>query len=416
MKKLTTLLMALLLVLSLAACSSNSGTEENIGAEATTVTIWTTFTKDQLEYLKKTVEDYNANNEYNTTIVLEDMPSTDFDSKLMNAIASGNGPDIVFNYASTAQNYVNDDLVIDWDQYLTKGFTDNLISSAYEESRSFSDGKMHYLPMFVSGPVFFYNADIYEELGLSAPTTWDELVANCEAVKAAYPDKYGFAADSLTDVGITLFKQTGNDVLDTNTMTLTIDTDECKQWVQWFADNVANGNFLLAPSGNYFSEDMVSTQLVSYIGSNAGAPYLEGINWGVTSLPQGAGSVTWAPDWYRGIIIFKSNEAQEAAAVKYAEYLASAEVNAGFCKAANYASPYKETIANADYQAYLATDDAKAVAALNPDIAGSFPARGYNTARNAVKDIFSGVAAGEYTVEDAFSNYIAEANASLAEE
>lgn len=31
----------------------------------------------------------------------------------------------------------------------------------------------------------FYNTKIYEELGLSVPTTWDEFLANLEACKAA---------------------------------------------------------------------------------------------------------------------------------------------------------------------------------------------------------------------------------------
>ena len=30
-----------------------------------------------------------------------------------------------------------------------------------------------------------YNKDIYEELGLEIPTTWDEFIANSEAIKAA---------------------------------------------------------------------------------------------------------------------------------------------------------------------------------------------------------------------------------------
>ena len=32
---------------------------------------------------------------------------------------------------------------------------------------------------------WLYNKNVYEELDLEVPTTWDELMANCEAIKAA---------------------------------------------------------------------------------------------------------------------------------------------------------------------------------------------------------------------------------------
>ena len=74
--------------------------------------------------------------------------------------------------------YINDEEIgiADYESTVDKG--------AWDEANSFSDGKMHIFPLITSGPVFFYNADIYNELGLSAPTTWAELEENSRAIKS----------------------------------------------------------------------------------------------------------------------------------------------------------------------------------------------------------------------------------------
>ena len=54
---------------------------------------------------------------------------------------------------------------------------------------------MYALPAVTTGPIFFYNKTIYDEMGFTPPTTWEELA---EQSKAIY-EKYGipgFAADS----------------------------------------------------------------------------------------------------------------------------------------------------------------------------------------------------------------------------
>ena len=50
-----------------------------------------------------------------------------------------------------------------------------------------TDGEVYGVPghEFAMGGGIFYNRPIYEELGLSVPTTWEEFAANNEAIKAA---------------------------------------------------------------------------------------------------------------------------------------------------------------------------------------------------------------------------------------
>ena len=414
MKKLLMILLSVMMVLGLAACSNNSQAGDG---EKTQVVIWHSYTKDQQKFIDQAVADFNANNNGNIEVVVETQPGQDFESKVMNAVRAGNGPDIIIHYATEAANYVNDNLVADLTAYINDpgiGIADyqsTVDAGAWEEANSFSDGKMHIVPLITSGPVFFYNADLYDELGLKAPTTWAELEENSRAIKEAYPDKYGFAFDSLTDGGQTLISQTGNALVDAENKTVTFNTPEVIEQVEWFQRGVEDKLYMVTPTQEYFSNDFNSGVLASYIGSVAGVPYLELENWAVAPLPQG-GEVEWTPAWNRGAIIFASDEATEKAAFEFVKYFASPEVNAEFCKVANYASPYAATREQEVYKQHVADNDA--LNALRPENAGSFPAiPGVATVREEVQKMFTEAATGVKDAATAVADAETACNAAL---
>lgn len=414
MKKLFAVLLACMMVLGLGACSNTTSTGDG---EKTEVVIWHTYTADQQAYIDEVVAAFNAEHE-NIEVVVETQPRQDFESKVMNAVRAGNGPDIIIHYATEAANYVDEGLVADIGAYINDeeiGIADyesTVDKGAWDEANSFSDGKMHIFPLITSGPVFFYNADIYDELGLSAPATWAELEENSRAIKEAYPEKYGFAFDSLTDGGQTLISQTGNEIVDPETKTVTFNTEEVVEQVEWYANCVKEGLFMQSPTADYFSGDFNSGLLASYIGSVAGVPYLELENWAVAPLPQG-GEVEWTPAWNRGAIIFSSDEATERAAFEFVKYFASPEVNAEFCKVANYASPYAATREQEVYQEHISGNEA--LNALRPETAGSFPAiPGVATVRTQVEQMFTEAANDMKDAATAVADAEARCNEALA--
>lgn len=44
------------------------------------------------------------------------------------------------------------------------------------------DGATYLVPYIYNTALFFYNADLYDQAGIAAPTTWDEFLANCDAL------------------------------------------------------------------------------------------------------------------------------------------------------------------------------------------------------------------------------------------
>ena len=171
---------------------------------ATQVTIWHTFTDAQQAALEKFAADFNAS-QSDYEVVVESQAYSGFLDTVYNAVANGVGPNMIINYASTAADYVKDGLVVDLSKYVFDdeiGMADvynSLPESIKAETVGFSDGGMYALPAVTTGPIFFINKTIYDELGLTAPTTWEELAENSKKIYEA-KGVAGFAADSLTDM------------------------------------------------------------------------------------------------------------------------------------------------------------------------------------------------------------------------
>ncbi len=129
-------------------------------------------------------------------------------TKLQNAIKAGSGaPDVVqIEYYAFPQFALSDSL-LDLAPY---GFAD--LKDAYSTGPWGSvdfDGKIYGLPQD-SGPMaLFYNKEVFDQFGISVPTTWDEYVAAAEKLHAADPTKYitadtgdsGFATSMIWQAG-----------------------------------------------------------------------------------------------------------------------------------------------------------------------------------------------------------------------
>lgn len=62
-----------------------------------------------------------------------------------------------------------------------------------EEKQAFAaDGALTSAPLMGNLQVFVYRTDLYDQLGLSVPTTWDDALANAEEVVDSEATRYGF--------------------------------------------------------------------------------------------------------------------------------------------------------------------------------------------------------------------------------
>ncbi|MDO5022403.1 MAG: extracellular solute-binding protein [Eubacteriales bacterium] len=391
--------------------------------DKTKVTIWHTFTKGQEEYLNNAIADFNASQD---TIEVEALtqPFSGFTNSVYSAVNEGIGPDIIFNYASEAAKYVEAGQLADLSQYIydpeigIEGFDEALAPGVMNgEVKAFSDGIIHYLPAYTTGPIIFYNKDIFEELDLKVPTTWEEMEHVCATIKEK-KDMPGFGIESLVDFMHMLIMETeGAGYIDVENKKVLFDTPEVRAKVAWVVDMSKKGYFALKPNGGYFSEDFNPGIVASYMGSCAGYPYItpDGFEFDMAPLP----SETWYPSWNRGPIVFYYNDdARAEAAYEFVKYFISADVNAGWVEAVTALAPYSWTKDTDAYKAFVAQDSlaVRSLNAVNVNLknAGSLPAvQGAADIRNFLSAALEKAAADEMTVDEAWDECVKLSNAAL---
>lgn len=394
-----------------------------VAEEKTKVTIWHTFTKGQEEYLNKAVADFNASQDKIEVEALT-QPYSGFTDAVYNAVNEGIGPDIIFNYSSEAAKYVEAGQLADLSQYIydeeigIKDFDASLAEGVMNgEVKGFTDGLIHYLPAYTTGPIFFYNKTMFDELGLAVPTTWEEMEKVCAVIreKKGIP---GFAIDSMTDfVQMLIMESENSGYIDAKNQTVLFDTKEVREKIQWVVDMAQKGYFAIKPSGNYFSEDFNGGTIASFMGSCAGYPYVKpnGFDFAMAPVP----AKSWFPSWNRGPIVFYyKDDARAEAAYEFVKYFISADVNAGWVEAVTALAPYAWTKETEAYKAFIAQDtlalqSLKAVEA-NLGIAGTLPAvPGAADVRNFLKAAVEKAAAGDMTAEAAWDECVKLSNAAL---
>jgi len=141
----------------------------------------------QIDALKK---------ELNVTIELEVTPRAEGDVLITSRLATGEMNDIfIYNTGALLQTLNPAEVLVDIsDQPFAANITDE-----YKNSASV-DGVLYGVPASpgtVGGVV--YNTDIYDELGLDIPLTWDQFIENCKQIKdAEYIPVLGSYGDSWT--------------------------------------------------------------------------------------------------------------------------------------------------------------------------------------------------------------------------
>jgi len=163
--------------------------EGEAGAEDL-IEVWIVTGRDQSTVLKTMVDDTftpATGIKVNVKLVLADT--------LLTAVVAGNGPDVVLSLGSWFPvNYAMRNAVEDLTQFEDY---EQVVAPFYPSALTpvtYNDG-VYALPETQEFSVLFYRKDILEELGLTPPDTWDELIAQLPTIQGnnlsvgiPYPD------------------------------------------------------------------------------------------------------------------------------------------------------------------------------------------------------------------------------------
>lgn len=188
--------------LALTGCAPATGSApgaESGSGEDVTLTIWSWRVEDQAKY--DAIFDVYEEAHPGVTINFETYTNgSDYLQILTTGLTGSNadGPDIVqVQGYSTIQRFIDGGNLVAIDD-LVPGL-DNIDQDALLASTGVADGKIYGVPFATQQLAMWYNAGIFEELGLAAPETWDEFIAlNREVADAGYTPLAVGAADAWT--------------------------------------------------------------------------------------------------------------------------------------------------------------------------------------------------------------------------
>ncbi|MBT2488032.1 extracellular solute-binding protein [Streptomyces sp. ISL-96] len=172
---------ALTIVLSLSACGGDSGGSAGGGSGEIHVLVYGDAT-NKVE--KRLVESFNKTSK--VKVVLDTIPGADYQAKLQTIINSKQAPDVFFNWGGgSIKPYVDAGLLMPLDDFIAKdpGLKSNFLPSVF--NTAVVDGKPYGIPMRGTQPVMLFNNQaVLQEAGISAPKTWDDLLAAVKTLKA----------------------------------------------------------------------------------------------------------------------------------------------------------------------------------------------------------------------------------------
>ena len=122
-------------------------------------------------------------------------------TKLLTAVRAGNGaPDLVQAEYQSITSLVAADAIADISAELDPQTPDHF-SEGIWSAIGVGDGAVYAIPQDTGPLQLYYREDIFDELGLAAPTTWEEYAEAARAVHEADPSRY-LGTFSSTDPGL----------------------------------------------------------------------------------------------------------------------------------------------------------------------------------------------------------------------
>ncbi|MCI8301185.1 MAG: extracellular solute-binding protein [Oscillospiraceae bacterium] len=319
MKKSLALLLALVMTLALVACGggnnkapANNAPANNAPADNTPAdpapaepsgdkidisVIAAQYGQNTAKWWADFQDEFNKTYE-NINLNVEVVSWNDIYTVVNTRISGDAAPDIL--NIDVFADYQADDLLLPAKDYVSEETYAKFYDAFLEQSNI--DGTIWAVPDLASARALYYNADILEAAGVEVPTTWDELTAACEKLKAYDSNIYPWGIDMTTDEGQAAFAyyiwNNGGDFTDADG-NWTLNSPENVEAVE-YAVGLVNAGLTNSDPANetrYTLQDLFGAgQLAMMIGPNSIPTYIavdkepdEVINYGTAPIPTNEG-------------------------------------------------------------------------------------------------------------------------------
>lgn len=296
---LAALLAAVLLAAILSACSSKQTEtpkdQTPAAAKKVTLTFWNGFTGPDRPALEGIVKKWNDANP-NVQIAMEIMPWDSLFQKLMPALTTGSGPDLIAFDSTNIPQFAKAGVIAPLDDlYGANGLDPAIFPKAALDTYKYG-GKMYGAPMNFATLLMYYNKDLLKAAGLPerAPANWDEMaewvVKLTKPGAGGTPDQYGMsiAARETIPVWPILFWAGGGDFVANGKST--VNTPEnlstLKLWGGLIRDKKVSATGLTGATADKLFETKKAALTVTGPWMTSGFT-AAGLNYDVAPIPAG---------------------------------------------------------------------------------------------------------------------------------
>ena len=370
-KKLCMFCLAGMFVFGLEGCGEKSPLDPK---DPVSLTIWHYYNGSQQAAFDTLVEEFNETVGLEKGIYVQSASQgsvSDLEAAVRDALAGKVGadamPDIFSSYADTAYEVEQAGALANLSDYLTQEELDQYVVSYIEEGRIAKDGTLRIFPTAKSTEIMMLNKTDWEVFAAKTGASLEMLgtVEGVAATAQAYyewtdsltPDVPGdgkafYGRDALANYFIIGLQQLGVEIfrVENGEMSLHVPKEEIRRlWENYYVPMV-KGYF--GAYGSFRSDDVKTGEILAYTGSTSSAMYFpdqveledgsHDIDYLVLPAPIFEGGKNYAVQQGAGMVVSKSDEKHEYAAVEFLKWFTQEDNNLRFGCVSGYLPVLKE--------------------------------------------------------------------------
>lgn len=359
------------LALALTGCGKKSPLDPD---NPVSLTVWHYYNGSQQAAFDALVEEFNETVGREKGIYVQGYSQgsvSDLETAVRNSIAGKVGadamPDIFSSYADTAYEVEQAGALANLSDYLSKADLEKYVDSYIEEGRIAADGTLRIFPTAKSTEIMMINKTDWEKFASATGASLEDL-KTVEGVTAAAKEYYEwtdsltpdvpedgrafYGRDAVANYFIIGMRQLGVEIfqVENGSLTLNVPKEELHRlWENYYVPMV-KGYF--GAYGSFRSDDVKTGELLAYTGSTSSAMYFPNqvelddssyaIEYIAMAAPVFEGGSHYAVQQGAGMVVSKSDERHEYAAVEFLKWFTEAENNLQFGCVSGYLPVLKE--------------------------------------------------------------------------
>lgn len=197
-----------LLALLVAGCGGSSGgggeienANEPVSAEGETLTVWLMegTNPDAEPYAEELTAAFEE--ETGAELDVQFVPWAQAHDKFVNSIAGGTTPDVAEVGTTWTPEFADAGALTDLSGAVSEADLDEDLVDGLVEAGTV-DGGLYGMPWYAGVRSVVYRTDVFEEAGVTPPTSWEELVSVGETVKSERPELITFPVAGDSEYGV----------------------------------------------------------------------------------------------------------------------------------------------------------------------------------------------------------------------